>query len=92
MANISKKGSFIVHHIMVPKRGIALHINAFNFPIWGMLEKIAVNESSVAVYLINENLINPLINTIPIQIKKLNITMGYPVVNSYSYAFLIKLI
>ena len=43
MANISKKGSFIGHHIMVPKRGIALHINAFNFPIWGMLEKIAVN-------------------------------------------------
>jgi oxepin-CoA hydrolase/3-oxo-5,6-dehydrosuberyl-CoA semialdehyde dehydrogenase len=28
---------------MVPKRGIAVHINAFNFPIWGMLEKIAVN-------------------------------------------------
>ena len=57
-----------------------------------ILEKKAVNESSVAVYLINENLINPLINTIPTQIKKLNITMGYPVVNSYSYAFLIKLI
>ena len=43
MANLSKEGSFIGHHIMVPKRGIALHINAFNFPIWGMLEKIAVN-------------------------------------------------
>ena len=28
---------------MVPKQGIAIHINAFNFPIWGMLEKIAVN-------------------------------------------------
>ena len=28
---------------MVPKRGVAVHINAFNFPIWGMLEKIAVN-------------------------------------------------
>jgi oxepin-CoA hydrolase/3-oxo-5,6-dehydrosuberyl-CoA semialdehyde dehydrogenase len=43
MANLSKSGSFIGHHIMVPKRGVAVHINAFNFPIWGMLEKIAVN-------------------------------------------------
>jgi len=40
---LSKEGSFIGHHIMVPKRGVAIHINAFNFPIWGMLEKIAVN-------------------------------------------------
>lgn len=42
-APLSKEGSFIGHHIMVPKEGVALHINAFNFPIWGMLEKIAVN-------------------------------------------------
>ncbi len=41
--SLSKGGSFIGHHIMVPKRGVAVHINAFNFPIWGMLEKIAVN-------------------------------------------------
>ncbi len=41
--NLSKSGQFIGHHIMVPKKGVALHINAFNFPIWGMLEKIAVN-------------------------------------------------
>lgn len=40
---LSKEGSFIGHHIMVPKEGVAVHINAFNFPIWGMLEKIAVN-------------------------------------------------
>ena len=40
---LSKGGSFIGHHILVPKRGVAVHINAFNFPIWGMLEKIAVN-------------------------------------------------
>ncbi|GAB5556001.1 MAG: phenylacetic acid degradation bifunctional protein PaaZ [Schleiferiaceae bacterium] len=40
---LSKGGSFIGHHIMVPKKGVAVHINAFNFPIWGMLEKIAVN-------------------------------------------------
>lgn len=40
---LSKGGSFMGHHIMVPKPGVAIHINAFNFPIWGMLEKIAVN-------------------------------------------------
>ena len=42
-APLSKNGTFIGHHIMVPRRGVAVHINAFNFPIWGMLEKIAVN-------------------------------------------------
>lgn len=41
--SLSKGGSFIGHHIMVPKEGVAIHINAYNFPIWGMLEKIAVN-------------------------------------------------
>ncbi|MEO5906339.1 MAG: aldehyde dehydrogenase family protein, partial [Saprospiraceae bacterium] len=41
--NLSKTGQFMGHHIMVPREGIAIHINAFNFPIWGMLEKIAVN-------------------------------------------------
>ena len=40
---LSKGGSFVGHHIMVPKDGVAVHINAFNFPIWGMLEKAAVN-------------------------------------------------
>jgi len=43
LAKLSKEGTFIGHHIMVPKEGVALHINAFNFPVWGMLEKIAVN-------------------------------------------------
>lgn len=43
MANLSKQGTFIGRHIMTPRHGIAVHINAFNFPIWGMLEKIAVN-------------------------------------------------
>ena len=42
-ARLSKEGTFIGHHIMVPKEGVVIHINAFNFPIWGMLEKIAVN-------------------------------------------------
>ncbi len=41
--NLSKEGTFVGHHIMVPKEGVAVHINAFNFPIWGMLEKAAVN-------------------------------------------------
>ncbi|MGI9191722.1 MAG: phenylacetic acid degradation bifunctional protein PaaZ [Chitinophagaceae bacterium] len=40
---LSKRNTFIGHHIMVPKHGVAIHINAFNFPVWGMLEKIAVN-------------------------------------------------
>jgi len=43
LAPLSKGGSFIGQHILVPKLGVALHINAFNFPVWGMLEKIAVN-------------------------------------------------
>ena len=43
MEMISKTGTFIGHHICVPLEGIAIHINAFNFPVWGMLEKIAVN-------------------------------------------------
>jgi len=43
MVNLSKSGQFIGHHIMVPKEGVALHINAYNFPVWGMLEKVAVN-------------------------------------------------
>lgn len=42
-APLSRNNTFIGHHIMVPKEGVAIHINAFNFPIWGMLEKIAVN-------------------------------------------------
>lgn len=41
--NLSKNGTFMGHHLLVPKEGVAVHINAFNFPVWGMLEKIAVN-------------------------------------------------
>lgn len=40
---LSKENTFIGHHICVPKEGVAIHINAFNFPVWGMLEKVAVN-------------------------------------------------
>lgn len=43
IAKLSKNGTFIGHHICVPKEGVAIHINAFNFPVWGMLEKVAVN-------------------------------------------------
>jgi len=37
--NLSKQNSFMGHHLLVPKEGVAIHINAFNFPVWGMLEK-----------------------------------------------------
>jgi oxepin-CoA hydrolase / 3-oxo-5,6-dehydrosuberyl-CoA semialdehyde dehydrogenase len=42
-AKISKNGGFVGQHLLTPKPGVAIHINAFNFPVWGMLEKIAVN-------------------------------------------------
>lgn len=38
---LSKDGSFVAQHIFSPLQGVAVHINAFNFPVWGMLEKIA---------------------------------------------------
>ncbi|MES2566101.1 MAG: phenylacetic acid degradation bifunctional protein PaaZ [Bacteroidota bacterium] len=43
VVRLSKSNTFIGHHICVPKEGVAIHINAFNFPVWGMLEKVAVN-------------------------------------------------
>ena len=38
---LSKTGTFVGQHIYTPLQGAALHINAFNFPVWGMLEKLA---------------------------------------------------
>lgn len=38
---LGKKGSFAGTHILVPRGGVAVHINAFNFPVWGLLEKFA---------------------------------------------------
>jgi oxepin-CoA hydrolase/3-oxo-5,6-dehydrosuberyl-CoA semialdehyde dehydrogenase len=38
---LSKGGTFMGRHICVPLEGVAIHINAFNFPCWGMLEKMA---------------------------------------------------
>lgn len=43
LAPLSKSNTFIGHHILTPKKGVGIHINAFNFPVWGMLEKISVN-------------------------------------------------
>lgn len=40
---LGKAQTFMGHHLLIPKEGTAVHINAFNFPVWGMLEKIAVN-------------------------------------------------
>lgn len=61
---LSRKGTFMGQHICVPRRGVALHINAFNFPVWGMLEKMApaiiagmpviVKPSPVGSYLAHE--------------------------------------
>jgi oxepin-CoA hydrolase/3-oxo-5,6-dehydrosuberyl-CoA semialdehyde dehydrogenase len=39
--SLGKKGGFAGTHILVPRGGVAVHINAFNFPIWGLLEKFA---------------------------------------------------
>jgi len=41
MEALSKNGTFVGRHICVPLEGVAVHINAFNFPVWGMLEKLA---------------------------------------------------
>jgi oxepin-CoA hydrolase/3-oxo-5,6-dehydrosuberyl-CoA semialdehyde dehydrogenase len=38
---LSKDGTFSAQHILTPLEGVAIHINAFNFPVWGMLEKVA---------------------------------------------------
>ena len=38
---LSKTGTFVGQHVCVPLEGAAVHINAFNFPVWGMLEKLA---------------------------------------------------
>ncbi len=41
--NLSRNNTFMGLHVLTPREGAAVHINAFNFPVWGMLEKIAVN-------------------------------------------------
>ncbi len=39
--SLAKDGSFAAQHILTPLQGVAVHINAYNFPCWGMLEKLA---------------------------------------------------
>ncbi|WP_294220107.1 phenylacetic acid degradation bifunctional protein PaaZ [uncultured Shimia sp.] len=41
LEQLSRNGSFMGQHICTPIQGVAVHINAFNFPVWGMLEKLA---------------------------------------------------
>jgi oxepin-CoA hydrolase/3-oxo-5,6-dehydrosuberyl-CoA semialdehyde dehydrogenase len=41
LESLSRNGTFVGQHICVPIEGAAVHINAFNFPVWGMLEKLA---------------------------------------------------
>ena len=41
METLGREGRFLGHHVLVPLRGVAVHVNAFNFPVWGMLEKLA---------------------------------------------------
>ncbi|MEO3385457.1 phenylacetic acid degradation bifunctional protein PaaZ [Mesorhizobium sp. CAU 1741] len=38
---LSRGGNFVGQHVATSLRGVAVHINAFNFPVWGMLEKLA---------------------------------------------------
>jgi oxepin-CoA hydrolase/3-oxo-5,6-dehydrosuberyl-CoA semialdehyde dehydrogenase len=38
---LSRNGSFVGQHVATSLQGVAVHINAFNFPVWGMLEKLA---------------------------------------------------
>jgi oxepin-CoA hydrolase/3-oxo-5,6-dehydrosuberyl-CoA semialdehyde dehydrogenase len=40
MEPLSRSGSFVGQHVFTPLQGVAVHINAFNFPVWGMLEKL----------------------------------------------------
>lgn len=41
LEQLSRNGTFLGQHICTPLQGVAVHINAFNFPVWGMLEKLA---------------------------------------------------
>ncbi len=41
MEGLSRNGTFVGRHILTSKPGVAVHINAYNFPVWGMLEKVA---------------------------------------------------
>ena len=38
---LSRDGGFVAQHLLTPRRGVAVQVNAYNFPVWGMLEKFA---------------------------------------------------
>jgi oxepin-CoA hydrolase/3-oxo-5,6-dehydrosuberyl-CoA semialdehyde dehydrogenase len=40
---ISREGTFVAQHVMTSLKGVGVHINAFNFPVWGMLEKLSIS-------------------------------------------------
>jgi oxepin-CoA hydrolase/3-oxo-5,6-dehydrosuberyl-CoA semialdehyde dehydrogenase len=40
---ISREGTFVAQHVLTSLKGLAVHINAFNFPVWGMLEKLSLS-------------------------------------------------
>jgi oxepin-CoA hydrolase/3-oxo-5,6-dehydrosuberyl-CoA semialdehyde dehydrogenase len=40
-SSLGKRNTFAGTHVLVPRRGVAVHVNAFNFPVWGLLEKFA---------------------------------------------------
>jgi oxepin-CoA hydrolase / 3-oxo-5,6-dehydrosuberyl-CoA semialdehyde dehydrogenase len=39
--SLSRGGTFVAQHVLTPLRGVAVQVNAFNFPVWGVLEKLA---------------------------------------------------
>ncbi|HKJ55090.1 MAG TPA: phenylacetic acid degradation bifunctional protein PaaZ [Nitriliruptoraceae bacterium] len=41
LIRLSRDDTFAAHHVLGPMPGVAVHVNAFNFPVWGMLEKLA---------------------------------------------------
>ena len=41
LERLSRSGAFVGQHVATSLQGVAVHINAFNFPVWGMLEKLA---------------------------------------------------
>jgi len=84
---LSKDGSFVGQHVLVPLQGTAVHINAYNFPIWGMLEKIAptliagmpavVKPSPISAYLA-EKMVHQIIESKILPEGSLQLVCGEP--------------
>ena len=58
VASLGKKNTFAGTHILVPRGGVAVHINAFNFPVWGLLEKLKYEKEVIGIYLTGHPLDN----------------------------------